>query len=100
MFAGRDNPLVVGPARFETVSRLDKLAAALADKIAGCSVSHDWEVPVSPHLAETLAAGQRLWRAIEQSANRADPATLASLVHELFGPQSLQSARRAVGTNV
>ncbi|HEV7225737.1 MAG TPA: nucleoside 2-deoxyribosyltransferase, partial [Pirellulales bacterium] len=59
--AGRDNPLVVGLAGFETIEDIDELGAALAARHAQLPPDADGHVSCAPHLRQTLAVGERLW---------------------------------------
>jgi hypothetical protein len=83
---GRDNPLVVGPAGFQTVSDIDQLGARLAEKIAGHDLGSDWETPCPPQLEATLDAGGRLWDQLQSLGTDRDLAPVAQCVLELFGP--------------
>ncbi|HEV3025252.1 MAG TPA: nucleoside 2-deoxyribosyltransferase, partial [Pirellulales bacterium] len=60
--SGRDNPLVVGLTRFETVDEIGAIGEALAMQIADSGLDPHAAVSCSPHLYGTVAAGQRLWR--------------------------------------
>ncbi len=84
--AGRDNPLIVGQARFTAVTEIGDLAAALAEQVAllQCEPAH--RVACPPHLLETVVAGERLWSQLEQLGSRRDSQPVAELVLELFGP--------------
>jgi hypothetical protein len=85
---GRDNPLVVGPALFETVSGMDQVGEVLADKIARHQVPGDWQVPCPPHLETTLRAGAKLWQALSDLGESRDISPVADVVLELFGPNA------------
>jgi nucleoside 2-deoxyribosyltransferase len=92
--AGRDNPLVVGPVEFQAVGQLPEIPPALDAKIAALQTSGEWLVPCAPHLAATLAAGERLWTGLQAQGAGREPAAIAELVLELFGPEAA-CARRA-----
>ena len=85
---GRDNPLVVGPASFETTSSMDQLGKVLTEKIARHPLNADWQVPCPPHLESTLRAGSKLWRALSSLGDRRDITPVADVVLELFGPDA------------
>jgi len=85
--AGRDNPLVIGPARFNTVSEMDQLGDHLEAAIGELSITTDWEMPCPPHLHETIRAGGRLWQSLCALGAERDLAPVAETVLELFGAQ-------------
>jgi nucleoside 2-deoxyribosyltransferase len=85
---GRDNPLVVGPASFETVAGIDQLGEVLADKIARHPLGVEWQVVCPPHLESTLRAGAKLWRALSSLGQSPDISPVADAVLELFGPEA------------
>jgi nucleoside 2-deoxyribosyltransferase len=85
---GRDNPLVVGPASFETVCGMDQLGEVLADKITRHPVPSDWQAACPPHLERTLRAGAKLWRALSSLGDSPDISPVADVVLELFGPDA------------
>ena len=84
--AGRDNPLVAGPGGFHTVSEIDRLGEVLAERQAANPLAADWSVRCPPHLASTLAAGERLWQRLKSLDARDVIAPIAEVVVELFGP--------------
>lgn len=93
--AGRDNPLVIGPARFETVDELARLPEVLAARLAACPTPQSWQVPCALHLAETLAAGAGLWQALSALEPPRDAAAVARLVLDQFGPGAAAGDGRA-----
>lgn len=82
--AGRDNPLVVGPAGFETVRELDRLGEALEAKIAAHPLTPQWRAACPPHLAGVLDVGGRLWNKLESLGPRPDPEQVADFMLRLF----------------
>ena len=85
----RDNPLVVGPAGFKTVSELEALAAALEKKITEQQARPLWQLPCPPHLEPTLAAGARLWEELEKAASGRDLEEVSRVVCDLFAPPAI-----------
>jgi hypothetical protein len=83
---GRDNPLLIGPANFETVSDIDSLGRAMRAKLESHELAADWQVACPPHLSATLGAGARLWEALEGLGADRDLQPVAEVVLELFGP--------------
>lgn len=86
--AGRDNPLVVGPAGFECVTEIEQLGEALAAKLAEHPLSDDWQVPCPPHLRQTLDIGERLWLELEALGPQRDPERVAEFMLALFDRQA------------
>jgi len=82
--SGRDNPLIVGQANFETVDDIQQLGPRLAARVVELALDPDWHVPCPAHLHDTLAAGGRLWQRIEQLGPQRSLAELADAVVELF----------------
>jgi nucleoside 2-deoxyribosyltransferase len=83
--SGRDNPLIVGQADFETVDEIQQLGPRLAARVIELALDPEWHVPCPPHLHDTLSAGGRLWQRIEQLGPQRSLAELADTVVELFG---------------
>lgn len=84
--AGRDNPLIVGQADFETVDEIEALAPRLAARQSEIDFDPEHCVACPAHLRRTLAAGERLWQRM-QEFGRARPAEpLVDLIVELFEP--------------
>ncbi len=96
--AGRDNPLVVGPANFELVGDIEQLGEALAAKLAVHPLNEDWQVPCPPHLGQTLNIGQRLWLELEALGPQRDPERIAEFMLQLFCTQSAPGNRMTKGT--
>jgi nucleoside 2-deoxyribosyltransferase len=90
---GRDNPLVVGPASFETVAGMDQLGEVLADKLARHPLGADWQMTCPPHLEATLRSGAKLWRALCSLGDSRDISPVADVVLELFGPDATPAVR-------
>jgi len=80
---GRDNPLVVGPLGFRTVSRLDEIPLALAERIeaAGRESAH---VPHPRHLEQALREGRSLWEVLAALPMPRPRAQVADAVLEIF----------------
>lgn len=97
---GRDNPLIVGQARFRLVSTLDELPGALHRAVNERQGTGHWQYVCPPHLAETVAAGQRLWKELQLLDMCRDCAPVAEIIIDLFGeahaigPEALKSAGR------
>jgi nucleoside 2-deoxyribosyltransferase len=87
MIAGRDNPLVVGPADFQTIDDLARLPEALAERIALAEVTSDCAVACSKHLMQTVIAGERLWQSLEALGPARNVEPVAEAVLELFAPE-------------
>ena len=83
--AGRDNPLVVGPADFQSVDAIDRIPSALAERIAGCELAADAPVACSRHLSDTVSAGERLWQALQALGPARNVEPVADIIWELFG---------------
>lgn len=82
---GRDNPLIVGQTRFETIDELAAIPAALEVRIAEFEgeIARPFECPA--HLAEVVMRGGRLWEQLQAlGSERPDPA-VAEIVLDLFG---------------
>ncbi len=90
--AGRDNPLVVGPADFCTVDDLRRLPEVLAQRIAAAELSPQTELACSRHLHQTVSAGERLWQALDALGPARDVEPVAEVVLELFAPRIAQGA--------
>ncbi len=86
--AGRDNPLVVGPAGFEHVGEIERLGESLAEKIAAHPLDAGWQTPCPPHLSQTLDIGRRLWRELESLGPERPPRRVAEFMLELFVQQA------------
>ena len=82
---GRDNPLVIGPARFQCVEDINLIGPTLREQFASHSVDENWQVPCPPHLQQTLTAGARLWSHLDSLGERRNSAQIAEIVVELFG---------------
>ncbi len=83
--AGRDNPLVVGLAEFQTVPEIEAIGPALAARLAELQPDPDCAAPCPPHLSEKLAAGERLWlRLLAMGDERPDDQVAAAVMAE-FG---------------
>jgi hypothetical protein len=89
MIAGRDNPLVIGPADFQTIDDLQRLPEALADRISASCLSADTEVACSQHLMRTVSAGERLWQSLDALGPVRNVEPVAEVVLELFAPQAV-----------
>lgn len=87
---GRDNPLIAGMARFETVASMEQLPAAVAAAVDRCELSREVEVPAPDTLAQPLAAGNRLWQLLQQQHAAHNVPAIAALVLELFKDQNAQ----------
>jgi nucleoside 2-deoxyribosyltransferase len=83
--SGRDNPLIVGQANFETVDDIQQLGPKLAARVMELGLDSAWHVPCPAHLHDTLSAGGQLWQRIEQLGPQRSLAELAEAVLELFG---------------
>lgn len=86
--AGRDNPLVVGPANFEHVAEIEQLGEALVARLAEHPLSEDWRVPCPPHLGQTLDIGERLWLELEALGPQREPERVADFMLGLFNRQA------------
>lgn len=85
--AGRDNPLVVGLAGFQTVAEIEAIGPALTARIAELAPEADWAAPCPAHLRDTLAAGERLWRRLAaMGASRPDDLVAAAVMEEFGSP--------------
>ena len=60
--SGRDNPLVVGLSSFETIDEIERLGDTLAARYAALRPEPELAVLCPPHVAQPLAAGERLWK--------------------------------------
>ncbi len=98
--AGRDNPLIVGQARFTAVTEIGDLAAALAEQVALAQCEPAQRVACPPHLLETVLAGERLWSELEALGARRDTQPVADLVLELFGPGKAKATPPALAANI
>ncbi|MEX2558552.1 MAG: nucleoside 2-deoxyribosyltransferase [Pirellulales bacterium] len=85
---GRDNPLLAGLTGFETVARIDEIAAALAARQASLDVDPEFRFTCPPHLQRTLSAGASLWRLLETMGGERPDEPVAAAVIELFGAPS------------
>jgi nucleoside 2-deoxyribosyltransferase len=88
MIVGRDNPLVIGPADFQTIDDLQRLPEALAERISTSCLSADAEVACSQHLLRTVRAGERLWQSLDALGPVRNVEPVAEVVLELFAPQA------------
>ncbi|MCH8044185.1 MAG: nucleoside 2-deoxyribosyltransferase [Planctomycetes bacterium] len=86
--AGRDNPLIVGQARFATVERIEELPRRLAEQIADLTLAVDWSVDCPPHVAQTVKTGEQLWRQIGPLDAKADVERIADIVLDLVGDKT------------
>ena len=85
--AGRDNPLVVGLAGFQTVSEIEAIGPALAARIAELAPEPEQGTSCPAHLRETLASGERLWRRLAaMGATRPDNLVAAAVMDEFGAP--------------
>jgi nucleoside 2-deoxyribosyltransferase len=82
--AGRDNPLVVGPANFRTERELSRLGEALAATIAAHPLTPQWRAACPPQLAHWLEIGERLWDKLESLGPQRDPEQVAEFMLQLF----------------
>ena len=94
--AGRDNPLVVGPADFGTTSDMEHLAAVLAERLGQFPPQPDRAHFCPDHLRDAVEAGERLWRTLEPLAPGGDLEAVADAVHTLFG--SMPAAKPAASS--
>lgn len=85
MITGRDNPLIVGQTRFETIDRMDAIAEALWARIAELSPDPHQEVYVPPHVASVLEAGRQIDQQLKNLGDGRADAVVAELVLALFG---------------
>jgi nucleoside 2-deoxyribosyltransferase len=83
--AGRDNPLVVGLTDFKVVQRMEFVGIALNQRLAELQVDPLHEVACPKHLKKTLAAGERLWKLLEELGDERPAEPVATAVWELFG---------------
>ena len=83
--SGRDNPLVVGLANFETVEEIGDLGEALAARIAQLQPNIETAVPCPPYLRARLAAGERLCRRLAAIGDSRPSDLVAEAVLEEFG---------------
>jgi nucleoside 2-deoxyribosyltransferase len=90
--AGRDNPLVVGPASFEKVCRIEQLGVALEAKIAANPLDEDWHFPCPPQLARTVQMGEELWQELSALGPERDPELVASFMLRLFCTQVVDNS--------
>jgi nucleoside 2-deoxyribosyltransferase len=86
MIAGRDNPLVVGPADFGTTSDMEHLSAVLAERLGQFPPQPDRAVFCPAHLSAAVEAGERLWQTLEPLESGSDLDAVADAVLMLFGP--------------
>lgn len=93
--AGRDNPLVVGPADFQTIDDLERLPDTLAERIAAAGLSAVAEVACSQHLKRTVNAGERLWQSLDALGPVRNVEPVAEVVLELFAPEAAAAAPAA-----
>jgi nucleoside 2-deoxyribosyltransferase len=84
--AGRDNPLIVGQADFETIDDVERLGERLGERLAELALDPEWRVPCPPHLEPILAAGGRLWARIERLGPEPTLEEIADGVLELSEP--------------
>src|SRR5690606_27361712 len=89
--AGRDNPLLVGQARFQSIARLEDLPAALRARLAECS-DENQTVACPPHLGEVVENGRLLCERLDALNGDRSPERVAPLVWELFGPCAAATA--------
>lgn len=82
--AGRDNPLLVGQADFETVSEIEHLGPRLAARQIELELDPDCRVPCPPQLERTLSLGGRLWQRLEALGTERPLAELAEAVLGVF----------------
>jgi hypothetical protein len=95
--AGRDNPLVVGPACFKQVAEIERVGEALAAKIAEQPLDADWQVPCPPHLAETLQMGEQLWEELLALGPDRDPQLVAAFMLRMFCKQVVEKPVERAG---
>lgn len=82
---GRDNPLIVGQTRFETIDELEAIPAALEERIAEFDGGAARQFDCHAHLAEVVERGRLLWEQLQALGDeRPDPA-VAEIVLDLFG---------------
>ena len=86
--AGRDNPLVVGQARFQLVEQIEELPQRLAEQIAAMTLPAGRCVDCPPHVAEAVKLGEQLWREIEPLDASRDAEKIAEAVLDLFGAKT------------
>jgi nucleoside 2-deoxyribosyltransferase len=84
--AGRDNPLVVGPADFQMTDDIERLPELLAERILAAGLQADAEVACSNHFDQTVTAGERLWQALDALGPVRSVEPVAEVVLELFAP--------------
>ena len=82
---GRDNPLVIGPARFQRVQDINSIGRVLRDQLSSHALDDSWQMRCPPHLEQTLSAGARLWSHLDGLGARRDSGEIAEIVVELFG---------------
>ena len=83
--AGRDNPLVVGQARFHVIERIDEIPQQLAEQIAALTLAAGWSVDCPPRVAEAVWLGEQFWRQIEPLDATRNVEQIADVVLDLFG---------------
>ncbi len=83
--AGRDNPLVVGLADFQTVPEIGEIAPALSERLAELEPDVNWETPCPAHLNGPLSAGQRLWERLAALGSERPDELVAAAVMAEFG---------------
>lgn len=84
---GRDNPLLVGPTRFETIDRVEDLPAALWARVKELAPDPACEVPCPPHIARVLEAGEQLYCRLQALGDSRPDDAVADIVLSLFGTQ-------------
>lgn len=91
--AGRDNPLVVGMASFETVKSMQDLPAALKQKRDDARLDADRPHACPPHLEVVLERGGTMWRQLQELGTERPNAEVARIIQTLFDPDSTRLAR-------
>ena len=83
--AGRNNPLVVGQAGFQTERDIERLPDALRRRIDELSPDESQGVACPAHLRATVATGARLWQGLSALGRERPAAGVAEAVLEIFG---------------
>jgi len=90
--AGRDNPLLVGQAGFQTERDIERLPSALRRRIDELSPDASHSVACPAHLLATVATGARFWQGLTGLGRARPAAGVAEAVLDVFGPEREASA--------